>query len=99
VAFYKGYIFDRDTERNREIRFLLCVYDTYKYHLKICKENQTEFWNMENLIWEGTLIEYGAEPKEMPNLQQVKYWDRLFADRKREEDNELYTRVPIKKYA
>jgi len=54
---------------------------------------------MENLIWEGTLIEYGAEPKEMPNLQQVKYWDRLFANRERKEDNELYTEVSIKKYA
>ncbi len=99
MAFYKGYIFDRDTEKNKEIRYLLCVYDTYKSYIKICKENQFEFWNMENIIWEGTLIEYGSKPREMPNLQQVEYWNKLFADRKREEDNELYTEVPIKQYA
>jgi len=54
---------------------------------------------MENIIWEGTLIEYGSKPREMPNLQQVEYWNKLFADRKRAEDNDLYTKVPIKEYA
>jgi len=99
VAFFKDLLFERDTEKYREIRHLLCVYETYKHYLKMCRENQSEFWNMENIIWERTLIEYGSEPKQMPNLQQVKYWDQLFADRKRKEDNELYTEVPIKKYA
>ena len=99
MAFYKNLLFERDTERYREIRFILCVYDTYKQYIKICKENHIEFWNMENIIWESTLIEYGAKPKQMPNLQQAKYFNRLFADTIREKDYRLYTEVPIKKYA
>ena len=99
MAFFKGYLFDRDTQKNREIRFILCIYDHYKHYLKICKENDIQFWNMENIIWESTLIEYGAKPKQMPNLQQAKYFNRLFADTTREEDHRLYNEVPIKKYA
>ncbi len=99
VAFFKEYLFDRDTQKNKEIRFILCIYDQYRHYLKICKENQTEFFDMENTIWEATLLEYGSKSIEMPSLQQAKYYHRLFTDQKRTNDYRFYIQTPKKKYA
>ena len=37
---------------------------------------------MDNIIWEGVLLEYGSKPNEMPNLQQATHLYRLFSDQK-----------------
>ena len=49
-VFYK-YLLDRDTDKNREIRFVLCVFEVYLEYKKICTENLSDFKNMENIIF------------------------------------------------
>jgi len=97
-VFYK-YLLDRDTDKNREIRFVLCVFEVYLEYKKICTENLSDFKNMENIIWKGVLLEYGSKPSEMPNLQQATHLYKLFSDHKRKIDTPIYTQIPTGKYA
>ena len=97
-VFYK-YLFLRDTDKNREIRYVLCVFEAFLQYKKICKENLLEFTEMDNIIWEGVLLEYGSKPNEMPNLQQATHLYRLFSDQKRKADTTIHTKIPTGKYA
>ena len=54
-VFYK-YLFLRDTDKNREIRYVLCVFEAFLQYKKVCKENLLEFTEMDNIIWEGVLL-------------------------------------------
>lgn len=99
MAFFKGYLFDRDTKKNKEIRQVLCIYDQYQHYLKICKENKIEFFDMENTLWEAALLEYGSESTKMPSLQQVKYYHKLFTNKKGANDFGIYIKTSKKKYA
>jgi len=93
----QDFLYESDTVEHRELRFLFCVLDFWEINLKICKENNIEFPNMESIIWESTLREFGYfddKSQCLPNLSEIINLHRLHSYRKRNKDNEVYYRIP-----
>tara|TARA_R110002050_G_scaffold68905_1_gene149260 strand:+ start:973 stop:1317 length:345 start_codon:yes stop_codon:yes gene_type:complete len=94
----QNFLYKSDSAKYREQRFLLCVLDTWKNYVYICKENGVVFHNMKVIIWETTLREYGLIGTEvirgMSDLSKTIVLDRLQSNKNREKDNEIYLTVP-----
>jgi len=94
---FKDFLYKSDSDY-REQRFLLCALDTWKRYLSICNENDIVFPDIEYIIWETTLREYGLIGTEvirgMSDLSKTIVLDRLQSNKNREKDNEIYLTVP-----
>ena len=94
----QDFLYKSDSAEYREQRFLLCALDTWKKYVSICNENNIVFPNMEVIIWETTLREYGLIGNEvirgMSNLSKTIVLDKLQSDKNRKKDNEIYLTVP-----
>ena len=99
MSVFSEYLFDRDTKKNREIRYVLCLYDAFLHYKNLCYENKILFKDMDKHIWEAVLIEYGSSTKEMPNVQQAAHFYYLFTNKYGKKNINFHIEVPKKEYA
>lgn len=93
----QNFLYESDTAEHRELRFLFCVLDFWEINLKICKENNIEFPNMESIIWENTLREFGYignKKQNLPSLSEVIDIHRLHTNRQRNKNNKVHIVLP-----